>query len=185
VANGNAAGRILLGTAGWDRSDWLDAYYPPDLPAEWRLAYYANECNCVLLPATGWCGTDCERLGLAFAEAPEYLTVFLELSLDCRPEDCCDPDIFAPNRVVLLVQRPETRFARYAQWVARGPDVWVDRDSVDTLVRWEVDRSDLRELRERVAGLPADAAALVLDGPAAQPGSVPELRVLLELMGRG
>ena len=84
VVNGNAAGRILLGTAGWDRSDWLDAYYPPDLPAEWRLAYYANECNCVLLPATGWCGTDCERLGRAFAEAPEYLTVFLELSLDCR-----------------------------------------------------------------------------------------------------
>ena len=38
----NPARRLMLGTAGWQRDDWLAGYYPPDLPPDWRLAYYAS-----------------------------------------------------------------------------------------------------------------------------------------------
>lgn len=44
--------RLLLGTRGWDHADWVSAFYPDDLPADWRLAYYANEHRAVLWPAT-------------------------------------------------------------------------------------------------------------------------------------
>lgn len=185
MRNGNATKRILLGTAGWERPDWLDAYYPVDLPAEWRLAYYANDCDCLLLSAAEWCGEGFERLGEALAEAPTPPVLFLELPAAARPESCGELEMLAPHRVVLLVERRDARFDRFAQWVARGPDAWVHGESSAMLRRWVVEALDLRRLRGRVAGLPADVSALILDGPGAQPGKIRELRLLLELMGRG
>jgi hypothetical protein len=185
MPNGNASKRILLGTAGWERPDWRDAYYPADLPAEWRLAYYANDCDCLLLSAAEWCGGDRGQLGEALAEAPNPPLLFLEPPAAARPESCGELAMFAPHRVVLLMQRRDERFDRFPQWVARGRDAWVDEGSSAMLQRWVVDAFDLRELSGRVAGLPADVSALILDGPGAQPGKIRELRLLLELMDRG
>jgi hypothetical protein len=42
---------ILMGACGWDHAVWQQEYYPPDLPAEWRLAYYGNEFPVVMIPA--------------------------------------------------------------------------------------------------------------------------------------
>lgn len=35
--------KILTGAASWQVAQWRESYYPADLPADWRLAYYANE----------------------------------------------------------------------------------------------------------------------------------------------
>lgn len=35
--------RILIGSLGWQHDAWQDAFYPEDLPSEWRLGYYSNE----------------------------------------------------------------------------------------------------------------------------------------------
>ena len=48
------AGRLYLGARDWQHPAWQDSYYPEDLPAEWRLAYYANEYRAVLVPAARW-----------------------------------------------------------------------------------------------------------------------------------
>lgn len=37
---------IDMGALDWMGPDWLASYYPPDLPEDWRLAYYANEYRC-------------------------------------------------------------------------------------------------------------------------------------------
>ncbi len=44
---------IDIGVVGWDRED---AYFPGDLPHEWRLAYYANEHDSVWVPGEIWLG---------------------------------------------------------------------------------------------------------------------------------
>ncbi len=44
----------LLGTIGWDHSDWNGTFYPEDLPVEWRLNYYNTAFECVYLPYTYW-----------------------------------------------------------------------------------------------------------------------------------
>ena len=46
------------GVYGWRHSHWLNSFYPEDLPVEgrddWRLTYYSNEFNAVLVPASYW-----------------------------------------------------------------------------------------------------------------------------------
>lgn len=39
---------------GWDPLVDGDQLYPDDLPADWRLGYFANAVGAVYLPATGW-----------------------------------------------------------------------------------------------------------------------------------
>lgn len=46
--------QVEIGVWDWLRADWLETYYPPDLPVDWRQAYYANEYACVGLPASAW-----------------------------------------------------------------------------------------------------------------------------------
>jgi len=45
---------INLGAYGWRHANWLDSFYPEDLPQDWRLGYYSNEFNTVLVPADYW-----------------------------------------------------------------------------------------------------------------------------------
>lgn len=184
MINDNAAGRRLLGTVGWERPDWLAGYYPADLPADWRLAYYANDCGCVLLPASAWCSGDPGRLERAVGEAPADLRIFLQAATP-MPRDLSErAEILAAQRAVLLVEQPGTDCPGLPQWVAQGVDLWVDTDSDARLVRWSIDAFDLRGLRSRAEVLEPRVQALVLDGPGAVPGRIPELRVMLELMGK-
>ena len=50
--------RLYCGIRDWNHPDLLENYYPDDLPEEWRLAYYANEFSCVLIPASVWMAGD-------------------------------------------------------------------------------------------------------------------------------
>lgn len=49
---------IDLGAYGWRHPHWLNTFYPDDLPAgsdeDWRLTYFSNEFNAVLVPADYW-----------------------------------------------------------------------------------------------------------------------------------
>lgn len=45
---------LFVGARGWDHDGWQDAFYPADLPPDWRLTYYANEYATVLVPAASW-----------------------------------------------------------------------------------------------------------------------------------
>lgn len=42
--------KILLLSHGWDYAEWT-AFYPEDLPLDWRLGYFSNAFRGVLLPA--------------------------------------------------------------------------------------------------------------------------------------
>lgn len=49
-----SAFRLIVGAYGWDYDAWSGDFYPDDLPVEWRLSYYANEFNGVLVPEPVW-----------------------------------------------------------------------------------------------------------------------------------
>jgi hypothetical protein len=40
---------LQIAAVGWDHEHWHKDYYPHDLPADWRLTYYANEFRAVLV----------------------------------------------------------------------------------------------------------------------------------------
>ncbi len=43
-----------MGAYGWLHQHWLNSFYPEDLPQDWRLGYYSNEFNTVMVPAAYW-----------------------------------------------------------------------------------------------------------------------------------
>jgi hypothetical protein len=56
---------INVGAYGWLHPHWINTFYPEDLPADWRLGYYSNEFNTVLVPSFYWQEhslTDCAAL---------------------------------------------------------------------------------------------------------------------------
>jgi hypothetical protein len=180
----NAASAPLLGTVGWYRADWAVAYYPPDLPADWCLAFIANACDCVLLRPDAWCAAGAEsdpRLAAAVDEAPDTLVFFLQVPPDTVPSPAALAK-FVGRPVALLVDRPLTLPGEWPQWHADGDGAWVAPEGPRVLTWW-VDEVDLRAWRDRASQLDPGLYALLLDGPAASPAQVLELRTLLQLMG--
>jgi len=43
----NELAELVVGARGWEHAQWLETYYPDDLPEDWQLDYYANEFGCV------------------------------------------------------------------------------------------------------------------------------------------
>lgn len=41
--------KVLIGARGYLHPDWVTSFYPEDLPEDWRLAYYANEFNLLVI----------------------------------------------------------------------------------------------------------------------------------------
>ncbi len=60
--------RVVVGAVGWTHPAWRGGFYPPDLPAGWRLAYYANEFEALWVPAAAWGARPAARAA-AWAEA--------------------------------------------------------------------------------------------------------------------
>lgn len=68
---------MLVGAVGISGMGW-DEWYPEDLPPEWRLGYYANEFQVVLIPESDWCvwsNDDWQEL-----DWPDHLLVIIEVS---------------------------------------------------------------------------------------------------------
>ncbi len=45
---------LRVGTCDWNRDEWQGSYYPEDMPEEWRLDFYANHYQAVLVPEKSW-----------------------------------------------------------------------------------------------------------------------------------
>lgn len=53
---------IDTGAYGWRHAHWLDTFYPQDLPSggdeddaeDWRLSFYSNQFDAVMIPADYW-----------------------------------------------------------------------------------------------------------------------------------
>ncbi len=179
----NPEDRLLLGMVDWRRADWMGDYYPEDLPADWRLSYLANDCECVMLPAEQWCVDD-EGLDAAVDDAPESLLFLLQTAVRGLPS-ARHLARFDGCRVALLAEKPVAAGPAWPQFLAAGADCWADASGAALVERWVLESTDLRRLRDRAAVLDPKVRMLLIDGPAANPGIVPELRTLLQLMGSG
>jgi len=45
---------LLVGTYGWDNTEWSDNYYDEEEPREWRFLTYSGHFRSVLVPAVMW-----------------------------------------------------------------------------------------------------------------------------------
>ncbi len=64
---------------GWDHEPWQGRFYPDDLPAAWRLGYYANEFRSVIVPAAHWVSADRDAIRAWCGEVTADFRFFPEL----------------------------------------------------------------------------------------------------------
>ena len=156
--------RMIVGACGWDHDGWSGTFYPDDLPQEWRLSYYANEFSGVLIPSAVW-GSGGEALWGGWQDdVPEDFLFYLE-----------QPAVSAQLEMMSRCGRALGR--QYAASLAAGESVLAPDDP-----------SDLRQLRQRLQALAADAQpgripALFLTGKPPDIGRLREVRLLAELAG--
>ena len=72
---------LWIGARGWRHASWVEGFYPDDMPQEWRLAYYSNEFEAVLVPWDDLQDTQSEALQAWFDDTDENFAFFIELPL--------------------------------------------------------------------------------------------------------
>lgn len=70
---------IHLAARAWGHAQWRERFYPPDLPADWDLAYYANEFMAVGVPGALWLEASADRLQGWLADTGAGFRFFLLL----------------------------------------------------------------------------------------------------------
>jgi hypothetical protein len=63
---------------GWQGAAW-DDIYPDDLPADWRLDYYGNEFDSMVVPASDWRAASIDEAGRWLEDTPEGFRFYWEL----------------------------------------------------------------------------------------------------------
>jgi len=69
---------LVVGARGWIHEHWMDSYYPDDIPDEWRLGFYANEFNTLLVPWEQW-SESVEELTEGLEDTADDFHLYLEL----------------------------------------------------------------------------------------------------------
>jgi len=147
---------VRIAPIGWDHPAWVGNFYPDDLPPEWRLAFFCNEFDTVVVPrglgdpavVAGW-----------LAECGARTRFYLE-------GDGTQPQARE------VARRLGDRFGGFL--VADDPAV----------ARWREGQGDLRALRaeiERLAAWPE--TLLVIEGDPPTIATLRAARAIIELLG--
>lgn len=178
--------RVDVGAWDWQSQLWREAYYPEELPEEWRAAYYANEFRCAGLPADAW---SVERLGIWSGDLPEDFALWLEVDAARLEEPGAVPALTALGpRLAGVWLRPGVEAGRLrsagvrmiaAPWDARqrrgGAAVGLYRPGA------ELDLRAAREVLEAFASASGPRSRQLL--VAGSPAQLARLRELGELLG--
>jgi hypothetical protein len=76
------ANPLLIGTRGWLHPAWDGAFYPPELPPEWRFCFYSNRLRSVLVPAELWPQVTRTDVAQWAADSDPLFRFVLELPVD-------------------------------------------------------------------------------------------------------
>src|SRR3954470_2168770 len=105
------AGRVVVGTSSWADPGFVEEWYPPDLPARDRLAWYAERFDAVEVNSTFYAVPAARTVARWAEQTPAGFTFDVKLhkllsrhsaDLDALPPDLRDgAETTARGRVVL------------------------------------------------------------------------------------
>lgn len=104
---------VLIGAVGWLHPAWDGAFYPDDLPADWRLSYYNTQFQAVYLPASFWQAATTETWVAWLDDTLEGFRFLLEPGDPARAQP-------ASPRVVLATPAWQ---AQHVWWLDEAPDL--------------------------------------------------------------
>ncbi len=179
-------GEIGIGARGWLHPGWAGVFYPEDLPPDWRLAYYANEFDRVVIREQEW--QQAGDMAALREEVPAHFRFVAELP---PPAEETDPAIYMEgirqlggqcDGVIIPAGQP---LAAYRAWLPASLTCYCDeaREGGGRLIRLARGTSlkGLREALESALELAAEPARAV---PSAAPvlmmveGEPPDIELL-------
>mgnify|MGYP006274661851 FL=1 len=178
---GTAAPAVTIAAAGWWALADADAYYPHDLPQDWRLGYFANDHPAVYVPASAWQRQTVAGLRAWRDDANQGFRFFLE-----HPSA---DNSAAPTPIQAAAALGE-RLGGWVRWPGAAPGALL-RPTPDASASWGravtcpralvADlRAGARWLREQADAAPATLVILA-DASSAQLASWRQLQQLLGL----
>lgn len=124
---------IWLGTSGYSYDDWQGGFYPPDLPAGERLAFYAAEFNAVELDFTYYRMPTAEHLNKLAAQTPEGFQFSVKAHQEITHTRRGDPVPIAQFRAALM---PLQNLGKLGAVLLQFPHAFHNTpENVDLLVR--------------------------------------------------
>ncbi len=173
---------ILVGVYDWRQFGLDDHFYPADLPADWRLGYFANEfeTTCLLLD-------EADLTGLTSMDELEDLPDGFRLHFEWVGE--------TPGKALKSEQVQQLNHLK-ALHSARAPaspalfihsnDCWTPQQPVASAFARLPGDADLKQYRRWIelwSGLGGQPQRLWLEGAQASAARLAEVRTLVELMG--
>ncbi len=193
---------IKVGLLNWSNFPVKNDFYPDDLPAEWKLSFYANEFETVCINFDEvikkplfdeWFDDLPESFDLSFSLSSavqiEQLTEIVqqfELKLSCLLIDEQERDILLQNKSdisVLLaagISRQQQIVSRSSLWT---PDVHIKSAGIALLPDIENTRLYREWIELWLQDNSQQELTLWLDGSTARYSTLGKLRTLVELMG--
>jgi len=147
--------QVYLGMRDWRHPDWVGAFYPPDMPEEWWLAFYASQYSCLWLDEPVWRSLPAQTVATCLAEVP------------------------AGFRFLLAAPGPGERVGVPACWQSDAVR-WMRAD--DARLAWVARGCDLRILSERIRHASPEAP-LYLVSQDHDLNAMEQVRTVLELLG--
>ena len=176
---------LFVGARDWDHPDWQGTYFPEDLPADWRLSYYANEFSTVLVDVARVLGPDGPDWE---ADTPESFRVVV------RDDGASDVDAVArclggrlgawllPHRNTQPGRRQAlTAFAPVCSVDEAGGECVVCRVDAGQVLHPAVLRESLETLMDYANGV--SVAYLFLEGEPPRMDNLQQAKTVAELLG--
>jgi len=178
---------VKIGAVGWQHENWDQDYYPDDLPADWKLDYYANELNCVLLKADLWQSASEDEIENWNDSIHEYFqfclempTVKVEKAIIEKQLSCFESPVwlFGDNcleTTKAITFKPKSHPSQIL-WQSGHKIIW----------QLDIDGMNGREFKEQVELLDPELfegqVCVILSGQKQQ--QIVEFRMIMEMMGR-
>ncbi len=173
---------LLVGVYDWRQFGLSDHFYPPDLPQDWRLGYFANEFEtaCVLLDEADLSA----GASMAWLEdLPDSFRLHFEWVGETPLKALNREQVQQLNHVKAL--HSANAMASSTPFI-RGSDCWTPQQPLaSSLARLPGD-ADLQQYRrwiEHWIGLTEQPQRLWLEGSQVSAARLTEVRTLVELMG--
>lgn len=187
------ARQLGVGLAGWQAATWAETYFPADLPADWRMDYYANAHDCLWLCQADWGAVGPAGWAEWAAAVGEGFRFYLQVDSDPTPYAALEA-AFGERLGGLLLSAVATSVpdeaSQAVMWSEPGGLLAHWRGgSGNRLFLLDIAGKDLRAQRamlESVAPLIGDDGPrhdLILSGSGVGPEQAAELRMLSELLG--
>ncbi|MGD2119324.1 MAG: hypothetical protein PVG66_13265 [Chromatiales bacterium] len=70
---------LRIASVGWQHAGWDNSYYPEDIPADWKLSYYANDFRAVVVPQQDWLAIEADDWETLLDDVDEQFRFYLAL----------------------------------------------------------------------------------------------------------